>query len=76
LKEAQPMVDTVADPKVGNKEKALAEKVIKHMGFTKDNLVAALKSEHEICVLGEYVAVNAFTYKKELRRYFLDTVKY
>ena len=73
LKEANNILSKVAGPKAGDKEKVLAAKVIKHMGFTKDNLVAALKSEHEICVLGEYVAVNATTYKKELRRYFLES---
>lgn len=74
LKEAQDKLSNAVDPKAVSKDKALAEKVIKHMGFTKENLVAALKSEHEICILGEYVAVNADTYKKELRRYFLESL--
>ena len=62
------------DAKTTNKDMEMAKKVIKHMGFTKEDFVAALKSEHEICVLGEYVAVNADMYKKEIKRYFFDTM--
>jgi hypothetical protein len=47
------------------------KKVIDGFGFTNKNFDAALKSEHEVCILGEYIAVDYDRYKDELEKYFL-----
>lgn len=61
----------------GNEEDVAsrAAAFVKKRGFIHENLPAALKSEHEICVLGEYVAVNWEDYEEELIRYFLPPKK-
>lgn len=53
--------------------KAKASKVIKDFGFTNKNLAAALKAEHEVCILGEYIAVKHKDFEKELKQYFLSS---
>lgn len=64
-------------PKAGaaNKSKAKALEVIKKQGFKNDDLPAALKSHHEICVLGEYIAVNYDKYEDEIDQYFITPNK-
>ena len=52
-------------------DKVQAAKMIKHFGLKKDNLVAALKSGNEVCVLGDYIAVDYGDYEKQIKAYFL-----
>lgn len=54
-----------------NSEKENAEKMVKSYRLLDTNLVAALKSQHEVCVLGEYVAVSVDVYRKQINQYFL-----
>ena len=63
------------DSKVKVEVKVKAAAFIKKHGFIHENLPAALKSGHEICVLGEYVAVNWEEYEEELIKYFLTPKK-
>jgi hypothetical protein len=49
----------------------LTMKIIDGFGFTNKNFQAALKSEHEVCILGEYIAVDFDRYRDELVKYFL-----
>ena len=60
---------TAAGPGTG--EKAMAKKVIDNYGFLKDKLDSAMKAGHEICMMGEYVAVDYRRYKNALREFFL-----
>jgi len=55
--------------------KVEAEKMVKRFGLLHDNMVAALKSGHEVCVLGEYIAVDAETYEDQIKLYFLKKDK-
>lgn len=48
-----------------------ATKMVKNFGLKRDNLAAALKSEHEVCILGEYIAVEFDKYEKQIKAYFL-----
>jgi hypothetical protein len=52
-------------------DKATAKRVVDEYGFTHENFSAALKSEHEVCVLGEYIAVNWDKYGDDMEKYFL-----
>jgi hypothetical protein len=51
-----------------------APKVIKNYGYTNKDMTSALKSTHEICVKGEYVAVDYNRYQNELKQYFLTSI--
>lgn len=51
--------------------KTKAAKSIKQFGFIHTDLTSAIKSGNEICILGEYVAVNFEMYERELKEYFL-----
>jgi hypothetical protein len=59
-------------PAGGSGNDELNKKIIDGFGFTNKNLTAAIKSQHEVCVLGEYIAVNWDDYKKDIEKYFLD----
>lgn len=50
-----------------------AKEMIERFGLKHTNFEAALKSGHEICINGEYVAVNWNQYEVLLSRYFLGT---
>jgi hypothetical protein len=54
-----------------NKELKTAQGVIKSWGFTKENLPAAMKSGYEICIFGEYIAVDAGEYRAALETFFI-----
>lgn len=54
-----------------NKTLKTAQGVIKSWGFTKENLPAAMKSNHEICIFGEYIAVDAEKYREALKQFFI-----
>lgn len=71
-KEVAKLKKAAAKPKVSakNKELETAKKIIKNYGFTHENLAAALKSEHEICILGEYVAISYEMYEREIDLFF------
>jgi len=58
-------------PGAGAGEKAMARKVIDNYGFLKDKLDSAMKAGHEICIMGEYVAVDYNKYKAALHEFFL-----
>jgi len=51
-------------------EKEIASDVIDNWGFKKTNLQEAMRSNHEICILGEYVAVNFTRFEQQLKQYF------
>jgi hypothetical protein len=48
-----------------------AKAVVKEQGYTYENFPAALKSGHEVCILGEYIAVNWDRYGDDIQKYFL-----
>ena len=62
-------IDNKADES-GMSVKEKARMVIDNWGFKQDDLDSALKSGHEICVLGEFVAVNYEAYGTELQQFF------
>ena len=52
-----------------------AARVIKEFGFTKENLPAALRAGHEVCIFGEYVAVDYTKFGDEINKYFVSPNK-
>ena len=49
----------------------LAKQLVSEYKFTNTNLPAAYKSENEIYILGEYVALNSYYYRSAIEKYFL-----
>lgn len=56
----------------GKDIKVKAAKVIKNFGFVQNNLPAALKAEHEVMIIGEYIAVNYRKFRDEINQYFVS----
>ena len=52
-------------------DKVNASKMIKRYGLKKDDLASALKSGHEVCILGNYIAIDYAKYEKQITMYFL-----
>ena len=67
------MANAALAAKDNSKEASAA--FVKKRGFMHENMAAALKSGHEICILGEYIAVSMDEYIEELERYFLAPKK-
>ena len=63
----------IAQGKSNDPSMEQAKGMIERFGLKHTNFEAALKSGHEICINGEYVAVNWNQYEVLLSRYFLGT---
>jgi hypothetical protein len=55
--------------------KAAAVKIVNAYGFTDKDFPRALKSEHEVCILGNYIALNADDYYESIKDYFVKSIK-
>jgi len=75
IKEAKKTIAVIKKKEEISPNKAAASAMIKKFGLLNTNLVAALKSGHEVCILGEYVAVGIDDYEKQIKSYFLTNNK-